>query len=126
MKETYIRLRTNAPPDTVEIDPEHLLEDIYRSLNCESIEIVHVTSNYRVIADEYGKFNQKRFNQFASALFSNSTRYYHIFGDVLIANLGSHNGELKIIPLSKQRTADELQYINTIWNRIHRENREEI
>lgn len=126
MTETYIRLRCSQEPDEVKIDSEHPLDGFYETLDCDCIETVHLSRGYIMIIDESGKLKDKPMNPIASILYSRQSPDDWIAGDALLARIGSRNGETDIVSLGTNETEITFSQAQTVWNRIQRQNGEEI
>ena len=97
--EKYLLIPAFGKSDWIEVDPDNLLEDFKRILDCVHIEVVRISSKYGLIVDEEGKikFPPKRFNAKATNLFGEFWND-HIAGDAILFEYGMRNGEPDITP----------------------------
>lgn len=123
MKEKYIRLRANLPPDIVEIDSENLLQEFYKAIDCDCIETCRVyddLEDIRLIIDESGKLKNCPFNPLASIIYGGDLEADYIAGTALVACIGERNGETDLVPLGEALTEAIYDGLTAVWNHIHR------
>ena len=72
MEEKNIRgilVRTDFTYSIINTNDECLLDDMYKYIECESIEIVHLNSRDIMIIDDSGKLNGKDYNLLGTFIF---------------------------------------------------------
>lgn len=120
MKEKYIRLRADAAPDIVEIDPENLLQEIYKVIDCDCIETCRGYRDIlgiRLIVDESGKLKDRPLNRMASFVFNGGDlNADYIAGTALLARVGERNGETDLVPFSDTDTIQICDFLHFLWD----------
>ena len=99
--EKYIRVKENGNIDVVEVSTDRWLDDVYKAINCNCIQIVRTTPHHGgmvLVIDDNGKLKKHKVNAIASILYGQDIRDY-IAGDVLIGWQGLRNGEPDIVEL---------------------------
>ena len=92
--EKYLLIPVSGKPVWIEVDPDHLLDDFRRFLDCDCIEKVKLSRQYGLIVDGKGKAQDspKPYNKFASKILGG---YWceSIAGDAILFAYGDRNGE---------------------------------
>jgi len=62
------------------------LQELYKKLDCELIEIINLKDEWIMIIDEEGKLHNKKINDIATTYFRKQNPYVHDFivGDVIL------------------------------------------
>ena len=108
--ELFILIKTNGEFEEVFIDRKCFLDECYKLIGCEFIEVCKPNFPYqetpiRFIIDESGKINDQKFNGLASILYN---RPDILFGNVLVGKAGLNQyGEYDILGLEYYE-ADEI------------------
>lgn len=97
--EKYLFIPAFGKSDFIEVDPDDLLGEFRRILDCDEIETVQISRQYGLIIDAEGKIKNppKRFNAKATNLFGEFWPD-HIAGDAILFEYGIRNGEPDITP----------------------------
>ena len=105
----YVLIKTDDTVEVVEISSDNFLDECYKLINCNFIEIATPNcgrSPYRVVLDDNGKFNDQKFNRLATVFYSSPDI---LFGNVLVGTSGFNEyGEYDFIGLDEQ-TANNLK-----------------
>lgn len=106
----YVLVKTDDTVEIVEISSENFLDECYKLINCNLIEIATPNcghSPYRVFLDDNGKFNGQKFNKLATIFYNTPDM---LFGNILIGSAGYNEyGEYDFIGLDDE-TANDLIY----------------
>lgn len=115
MKEQYLYLPQNGDPKIIEIDPDHLLKELHKYLNCDMIEIVHVKHGILII-DETAKLKGKHCNVMASIMYR-GLPYDYIAGDAILGKEILRNGEPDIGPMHEKEYKKIIDLLYEIYER---------